>query len=243
MRGNDPILSAFLRLSDAAYRLAQGMWGGLRQADPVRAVKRCEKKLSVGFGPWQERAKRRIRTAAVAGELTVYVLTESKFGIDAPAPVPASILERLITSRGGLPDHCVRMSVQKANGDVELARLLTNGLLVVRKFDFDKWYRSERAKGKWPSQKSRLKKPRGRPRKQSAELHNAILRQMRDGAWRATDGIPALRRILVQTGLVEVPSVNTLRSMVSEMLAETGDAELRVTPKKSRRPAKSKNSI
>jgi hypothetical protein len=73
---------------------------------------------------------------------------------------------------------------------------------------------------------------------QSVRLHNAIVRQVRDRAWSATDGIPALRRILMKTGRIDVPSVNTLRSMVSEISAETGDADLGVTLKKRGRPPK-----
>jgi acetylornithine/succinyldiaminopimelate/putrescine aminotransferase len=34
------VLDGFLRFSDAIARLAEGMWGGLRQPAPVRAIKR-----------------------------------------------------------------------------------------------------------------------------------------------------------------------------------------------------------
>ena len=141
----------------------------------------------------------------------------------APVPVPPSVLKRMITSRGGLPDHPARTPVQMTNGDMRLLRVLTNGLLVVRKTDFDTWYRSERTKGKWPSQSSRLKPSSGRPRKRSPEIKNAVGRLVRNQAWSAKDGIPALRRILVQSGRMGVPNVYTLGLTVLELFVETGD--------------------
>ncbi len=54
----------FLRFSDAISRLAEGMWGGLPRPVPVQAIKRIEKKASIGFGPRRERAGQRL-TAAV----------------------------------------------------------------------------------------------------------------------------------------------------------------------------------
>ncbi len=237
--------NGFLRLSEAAHRLAQGMWGGVRRADPVRSVKHTEKRLSVGFGPWQEQAKRSIRIAGVTGELPIYVLDSSKIAPNerdlslcpadkrASLSVSPSVLKRMITSRGGLPDHPVRPSVQMTKGDMRLLRLLTNGLLVIRTTDFDVWYRAERAKGKWPSQNSRLKPPRGRPRKRSSEISNSITRLARDKAWSAKDGIPALSRILVQSGRTGMPSIYTLRRAVMELFVETGDREFR-RPRKPR---------
>ena len=245
MSSEDANSTGFLRLSEAGNWLAQGMWGGVRRAAPVRTIKQSQEKLSVGFGPWQEQAKRRIRTAAVNGELTIYVLEGSKIASNerdwspcsgdkrAPVRVPPSVLKRMIVSRGGLPDHPARTSVQMTNGDMGLLGVLTNGLLVVRKNDFDNWYRSEREKGKWPSQSSRLKPSRGRPRKRSFEIGNAIMRLVRDQAWSAKDGIPALHRILVQTGRMGVPSVYTLRRAVMKLFVETGDLEFR-GPRKSR---------
>ena len=231
MRHDDVTSNGFLRLSEAAHWLVQGMWGGLPRAVPVRTIKQSQTKLSVGFGPWQEQAKRRIRTAAVTGELAIYVhddrhargLSLCSGDTHAPVPVPPSVLKRMITSRGGLPDHPARTSVQITNGNLRLLRVLTSGLLVVRKTDFDIWYRSERAKGKWPSQRSRLKPSSGRPRKRSPEIKNAVGRLVRDQAWSAKDGIPALRRILLQSGRVGVPNSSTLRLTVLELFVETGD--------------------
>jgi hypothetical protein len=59
-------------------------------------------------------------------------------------------------------------------GTRKLFALLTVGLLVVRTSDFDVWYQSERAKGRWPSQRSKLK-INGRPTKQTDRLRDAVL--------------------------------------------------------------------
>jgi hypothetical protein len=72
---NDPP-EDFLRISCAVNRLSDGMWGGLRRPDPVAAIKQDQKKLSLGFGPWGEKAGRRLRAAAVRGKLTIYVFAK-----------------------------------------------------------------------------------------------------------------------------------------------------------------------
>ena len=64
----------FLRISSAVARLSDGMWGGLRRPEPVATIKHDQSKLSLGFGPWGERAGRRLRVAAVKGRLAIYVL-------------------------------------------------------------------------------------------------------------------------------------------------------------------------
>src|ERR1035437_5380801 len=67
---NDPPKD-FLRISRAVNRLSDGMWGGLQRPDPVAAIKQDQKKLSLGFGPWGEKARRRLRAAAVRGKLAI----------------------------------------------------------------------------------------------------------------------------------------------------------------------------
>ncbi|MGB8089597.1 MAG: hypothetical protein WCF62_02670, partial [Pseudolabrys sp.] len=61
------IPNGFQRFSDAVNRLAEGMWGGLRQPIPVSGVKRTSKKASVIFGPWREQAGQCLTAAAIAG--------------------------------------------------------------------------------------------------------------------------------------------------------------------------------
>ena len=122
---NDPPKD-FLRISCAVNRLSDGMWGGRRRPDPVATIKQDQKKLSVGFGPWQEKAGQRLRAATVKGELVVYVLanpqvrsktrklTEYSPEKIEPVAVPVNVVKRLITSRGGLPDHPIRSSIKTA---------------------------------------------------------------------------------------------------------------------------------
>src|SRR6516225_7659968 len=97
----------FLRFSDAISRLAEGMWGGLRGPAPVRAIKRIEKRASIGFGPWREQAGQRLTAAVKKGRLAVYVFAEPQALFKSralarrspqqlkPVTVPVSVLARL----------------------------------------------------------------------------------------------------------------------------------------------------
>ena len=228
-----------LRVSNAVNRLADGTWGGLPRPDPVANIKRSQKKLSVGFGPWREKAAERIRAAAITGELAVYVvakpqrrssehtLTKRPPERVEPVVVPAGVLNRLMASRGSLPDHAYRPSIKTAGGDESLLALLTTGLLVVRTKEFEVWYRSERAKGRWASQRARKKSPEGRPTKQTETLRNAVLGLVHDLKWNGKAGIAELRRMLVAAGRPDVPSPDTLARLVDQMHHETGEAGLR----------------
>lgn len=228
----------FLRFSDAVNRLAQGMWGGLPRPVPVQTIKHTSQKASVGFGPWREQAGQNLRAAAVNGELAIYVVAKPKVpsknraltrrspGETEPAVVPLNVLKRLPTSRGGLPDHPIRPSIKTAEGNEMLFALLTVGLLVVRESDFDVWYRSERAKGKWASQRSRSKSRNGRPTKQTEALKNVILARVRAGEWSGKNSITMLHRLLVDSGRSDVPSPDTLARLVDQLFGETGEPEL-----------------
>jgi hypothetical protein len=226
----------FLRFSDAISRLAEGMWGGLRRPKSIQAIKRIEKKASIGFGPRRERAGQCLTAAVTKGKLAVYVLAEPR-AIEnralarrsprewAPVTVPASVLARLRTTRGSLPDHAIRPSIKTAEGDVKLLGLLTVGVLNIRARDFDAWYRSERAKGKWPSQRSRLKIASGRPTKQVERVRKAVIELVHDGKWSGKASIAKLHRLLIASGGFEVPSPDTLARLVEQLHAETGEAE------------------
>jgi hypothetical protein len=227
----------FLRFSDAVCRLAEGMWGGLRRPAPVRAIKGIEKRASIGFGPWREQAGKRLTAEVKKGRLAVYVIAEPQAPFKSralarrspqqlkPVTVPVSVLARLITARGSLPDHPIRPSIKTAEGDEKLLRLFTVGVLVIRASDFDVWYRSERAKGKWPSQRSRLKISGGRPTKQTTPVRNAVIGVVRDGKWSGKVSIAKLHRLLIASGDIEVPSPDTLARLVDQLHAETGNAE------------------
>jgi hypothetical protein len=229
----------YLRMSHATNRLEDGMWGGLPRPEPVVAFKQGQQKLSVGFGPWREKAAERLTAAVIKGELTVYAVAKphdlskrSKLTGRAreeiePVAIPVGILNRLMTSRGGLPDHAIRPSIRTAGGDESLLALLVTGLLVVRTNDFEAWYRSEQAKGRWASQRSRKKSPEGRPTKQTETLRNAVLGLVRDLKWNGEASIAALRRLLVASGRSEIPSPDTLARLVDQMYREAGETGLR----------------
>jgi len=91
--------------------------------------------------------------------------------------------------------------------------------------DFDAWYRSERAKGKWPSQRSKLKIGGGRPTKQVKRVRKAVIELVHDGKWSGKASIAKLHRLLIDSGGFEVPSPDTLARLVERLHAETGEAE------------------
>ena len=137
-----------------------------------------------------------------------------------------NVLKRLITSRGALPDHPIRPSIKTAEGNEKLFALLTVGFLAVRASDFDIWYRAERDKGKWSSQRSKSNAGDGRPTLQTEALRNAVLALVHDLKWSGKDGIAKLHSLLVASGRSDVPSPDTLARMVDRLHLETGQAAL-----------------
>jgi hypothetical protein len=239
-----------MRFSDAISRLAEGMWGGLQRPVLVQAIKQIEKKASIGFGPRRERAGQHLTATVKNGKLAVYVFAKPQAVFKnralarrlpqelEPLTVPVSVLARLRTTRGSLLDHPIRPSIKTAEGDEKLLGLLTVGVLVIRVSDFDVWYRSERAKGKWPSQRSKLKIGGGRPTKQVERVRNAVIRLVRDGKWSGKASIAKLHRLLIASGDVEVPSPDTLARLVDQLHAETGEAEFHRAKRPRRKRAR-----
>jgi hypothetical protein len=230
-----PLPDGYILLSAAINQFAAGIWGGLRQPEPVRAVKKIAKKLSVGFGPWREKAGQHLTAAVRRGELGVYVAPDasrlaqcvpSPTGYSGPVIVPRTVLKRLITSRQTLQDDPIRPSLTTAAGDERLFALLSVGVLVVRSDDFATWYEVERARLKWPSQRSTNRILPGRPSKQTEAMRNAILGLVRDEKWRGEQGATQLRRLLLSLGRTAVPSADTLARMVEQMHHEIGDPAL-----------------
>jgi hypothetical protein len=233
-----PIPQGYLRLSDAYDRFHAGMWGGLEPPDPVRAFK--EKfKSSARFAGWQSCAGRCLTTAALEGRLKIYVVADPDLApsIDHPraAPPPTndptvvskSILQRMIIFRDMLPDRAIRPTTKTTCGDLKLFVLLRGGILFVQEREFTSWYRSERSKGKWPSQATRPKKGRGRPTKQTEPLKKAVLALVDDQAWSGKDGVAKLRRLLKDGGhLVVVPSSDTLERFIDRLYVETAKSAL-----------------
>jgi hypothetical protein len=226
-------------ISDAISRLADGMWGGLRRPAAVGAIKKSSPKVSIGFGPQREEAGRRIRAAATNAKLVVYVAPNRQVraksrsqvchppGLIEPTVVPISVVKRLITtSRGSLPDQPIRPSLKATEDNQKLLALLISGLLAIRMSDFDVWYRSERHKGKWPSQRSMLKSHNGRPTKQTEALSGAILALVYAGTWNGKASFTKLHQLLVDSGRPDVPSPDTLVRLVDQLHRETGNAAL-----------------
>jgi hypothetical protein len=218
--------AGYLRISEGVELLAQGMWGGLRRPDPVRDLKkRYRGAISVTFDPWKQKAGKRLTLAAVDEDIPVYVFwrpytetTDPEFEI---MRVPGSTLERLIRVRGKLPDH-PRASMRVVEKNEKLYRALNTGILIIRKRDFDAWYRRERQKGRWPSQRGKLEKE-GRPSRQTERLRKAVVAIMQDGKMT----IAELRRRLIGSGRSDVPSADTLARLVDELYRETGEAKFR----------------
>lgn len=216
------IPDGFLSFSDAVKRLSEGIWGGIRAPAPVRAVKREFGRLSVCFGAWREQAGELLADAATQGRLSVHVFAGK---LDSrPTLVAPNVLARMIRVRGTFPDHPVRASMKTTQGDARLLRLLENGILLVATEEFDDWYRAERRKGRWPSQRSRLKRRPGRPSIQTEPLRAAVLKVSRE-----EKGLPItqLRRRLIARGITDVPSRDTLRRLSDQLYVESGEPALR----------------
>jgi hypothetical protein len=145
----------------------------------------------------------------VKGTLVVYVLANLGALLEKeanilrfpeqlePMVVPVMVLKRLITTAcGSLPDHPIALSIKTTGGNERLFELLLDGLLAVRESDFTKWYRSERAKGNWPSPRSRLKTRTGRPTKQTKAIRQSVLTLVHGEQWSGKDGIAKLHPLL-----------------------------------------------
>jgi hypothetical protein len=218
--------------------LANGMWGGLQRPVPVQVIKRTFPRERIGFSRWREQAGQCLGQAAAEGNLAVYLAIRSPLALRIPALtrrhltetepmlVPVEVVRRLMTSHGSLPDHPLRPSMKIAGGDRKLLALLTVGVLVVSESEFNGWYRSERAKGKWASQRSRSKRRGGRPTKQTEAIRSAVWGLVCEGAWNSKASIKKLHRLLINSGRANVPSPDTLAHLVDQLHQETGEPEL-----------------
>jgi hypothetical protein len=207
-----------LPLSGAVSMLVKGMFAGLHQPKPLHKIKLDYQKAPVIFGPWREQAHQRVRRAAVTGQLPVYVKPLSGPGLII---IPPDVIGRLITVRGGLPDRPVRPTMKVAGGDGQLLGMLQTGTLVVCGKEFASWYRKERRKGQWPSQRSKKeKRGSGRPTKMTTALRREVADVLRE---RGHASVAELRRILAASGRRDVPSVDTLERLVDQLHRETGE--------------------
>jgi hypothetical protein len=238
----------YMLMSEAYDRHYRGVWSGFKSFAFALALRR-KYKWSVGFGARQVYSAERLTGAACDGGLKVYVVADPSLqpNLDRskwpaaptrePVIVPYEVVNRLIKSRGILPDHAICPTLKTAGHDSTLYVLLKVGVLIVRECEFERWYRSERLKGKWPSQQFRVRKGIGRPTLQSESLKNEVLSLVRRQMWRASDGIATLHRILSERAqLDDMPSVDTLGRLITRLYLETADFAFRRVlriPKKS----------
>lgn len=239
----------FLRLSEATAILARGMWARFNRPLALREFRKTEKRGSVGYGPWRDVAAEWLRQAAFTGQPEIYVIPDPELPYDKrpegwppppttePILVPTRVLRRLVTSRSGLPDHAICPTLKTADGNRDLYVALRSGMLAVRESEFAAWYRSDRARRKWPSQRQTppSKRASGRPTQQTPGLKSAVLALVHDEVWSAKDGIAKLRRILLEGGRSDIPSPDTLQRLVAQLSVETGNSALFRRPRVRRR--------
>ena len=230
---SSPIPEGYLLLSDAVHRLRLGMFAGLPRPVPVRQAKATYFDGSVGLGSWTEEAAKCIAVAAKNGELPVHVFGNpyaynKGVGELETMIVPTEVLRRIVPSRGGFPDH-PRVPLRAVRMDRRLFVSLNTGVLVVGEYAFSSWYRKEKAKGKWASQPSKLKKL-GRPSKQTESLDKEIIEILAEKKISAA----ALHRRLVKDGRSPI-SVDTIERRVKRLYLKTGDKRYRLSARRKPR--------
>jgi hypothetical protein len=150
---------------------------------------------------------------------------------DHTCTLSIEVLKRLIAPRGGIPDHAVRPSLKAAGGNNQLLALLVKGILLVSKKEFDNWYRSQRSKRRWASQRLTKRRSGGRPSVQTEALRSAIFSILLENKL----SIAELRRRLLGAGQMGVPSSDTLERLVDQLYRETGEKNLRRIKRRRKR--------
>jgi hypothetical protein len=223
-----------LLISEAVSRLESGMFGGVKHPELVLKVKEQEPALDVGSGPRREDASRAIYKAIMDEKLAVYVLQHSseKQSESAPLEVPKALLQQMIRARGGLPDYAIRpetLSYQRTTGRLESA--LRQSALYLQVEQFDAWYKKNRKKRVWRSQRSSNKPRIGRP-KEDARAINLVIDLVNSRVWSAqNNSVAELVRLLVEKG--EKLSRQTVKRVLEHLYKETGECEYRKTPESS----------
>jgi hypothetical protein len=232
----------FVLISNAVKRLENGMFGGLGRPDMVDRIKKACPRLSIGSGPQREKAAEAICQAVLSGKLQVYVerrgqARDSNSGADRIPTlriVPSAVLKILPKTRGGLPDAAIRVPLfllREKLVDEETFVALSSGPLLLKETDFASWYRREKRKGKWPSQRNRKSPHVGRPSKQDPTLINKVTSIVRANAW--SGKVSELERLLARDGIVV--SHDTVARILDALFVTTGDERFR---RRSRRKAK-----
>ena len=226
----------YLRWQLAVERLARGMWTGMPVPESVQKIRRCEPRLRVKHGARREEAGKALVAAAERGGLTVYSVPDPELVARSRSSIPGgprivalprALLDSMVLSRGTLPDHAHRPSLRMCGGDKQLLFALETGFLAVKESEFEAWYRAERRRGKWPSQRYQTKRPlKGRPAKETAGLRNAIVNLTLESRWTAKTGINALH-CLLKAERAEVPNSAALGRIVDRLWNETGETDFR----------------
>ena len=210
----------------------------VKETEEVTFSPAHDKPVFLGFGPWKEEAGKLLKKALIEGKLPVYVQAASpgareRYG-STPVRVPAAVVGRMILSRATLPDVAIRPSLKIAGGDQNILALLRDGLLLVPIAEFNEWYRLQRNKGTWPSQRSRNKKHKeGRPSKRTDELRDVVISEMRE----RKSSVAELHRRVTCAHRFDV-SADTLARLLDELCRESGDPVFRRrkhTPRKGAR--------
>jgi hypothetical protein len=224
----------FLLISEAVTRLEAGMFGGaINRPEPVEAIKKIDPRFSGGLGLRKEKAASAIYAAIIAGDLTVLVFSLSIADrVSRPLQVPLDVLNRLLRVHGGLPDHAIRPPanlLRNTSIDSEVFVALSRSAMFLQVSEFQAWYKRQKGRRRWPSQRESKKPPTGRPSKQDDQLLTSIRARVAEEKWSASDGIAKLVRLLATNG---APNRNLVRRAVQRLHEETGVLAYRVVPRK-----------
>jgi hypothetical protein len=102
------------------------------------------------LGRWKETAAKRVREAAITGELKVYLIPRKRPPNAKPENLQPEIIKLIVSSRGGLPNYPTLVA-RAPDLDVSLMMRIKAGSLVVKCHEFECWYAAERQRGGWPS--------------------------------------------------------------------------------------------
>ena len=224
----------FLLISEAVARLQAGMFGGrIKRPEPVKAAKKIYPGWSIGWELHKKKAAAALDAAIMAGDLIVNVFIPSSTDrMGRPLQVPIGVLERLLKSRGGLPDRPIRLPLTLLRENPvapELFAALSNSAMFIQEAEFRVWYHRQKRRRRWPSQHESIKPRPGRPSKQTGELITSIRARVAQEEWSAPDGIAKLVRLLATHG---APNRNLVRRAVQRLYEATGDDRYRIVPRK-----------
>ncbi len=230
----------YLLISEAVSRLEAGMFGGgITRPRSVALAKRNNPGVSIGSDLHRQNAAEKVDAAIRSGALSVCVFPSPHHDARShdPLTVPINVLRHLVRSRGGLPDRVARLPIHLLNSRLatpELFSVLSQSALHLRCDEFDLWYKQQRSRGRWPSQRTSRKPRVGRPSKQTEALRNSIVARVEEKRWTGQQGIAPLLRLLASRPPVDR---ETLRRTVERIYLETGDVRYRVIRRRRTKPA------